>query len=113
MPSIKKLLVLTILLLFTFSLFAQQDSTASKFTFEGDFRFRVEQDWNSKNAQGNFRDDRTRLRYRVRAGLKYQHNNWASAGIRIRTGNPNKQQDPQLTLGDTFQHLINYLGFPF
>lgn len=100
MRFIKPLLILHFFL-FTFSLSAQEDeSIFSKFSFEGDFRFRAEQDWDSKKSNGTFRDDRSRLRYRVRAGLKFQHNKAISAGIRIRTGNPIKQQDPQLTLGD-------------
>lgn len=81
------------------NLSAQLDSIVSKLSFEGDFRFRVEQDWDSRKADGTFRDDRTRLRYRLRAGAKYA-DKWYSAGVRIRTGNPRKQQDPQLTLGE-------------
>lgn len=93
---------LTLFIIFvgtTFCLNAQEDDIFSRFSFEGDFRFRVEQDWNSKKSDGTFRDDRSRMRYRVRAGLTYQHNTWASAGLRLRTGLTNKQQDPQLTLG--------------
>lgn len=78
---------------------AQSDSFFKKFKFEGDFRFRVEQDWDSRKSDGTFREDRSRLRYRVRTGLLYEHNNWASVGLRLRTGQINKQQDPQLTLG--------------
>ena len=45
------------------------------------------------------RDNRTRFRYRARLGANYQVNSWATIGLRLRTGNPIKQQDPQLTLG--------------
>ena len=72
---------------------------------EGDFRFRAEQDWNSRKSDGTFRDDRSRLRYRMRAGVTYHYNPWISVGTRIRTGDPKKQQDPQLTLGEGFKEF--------
>ncbi|NNE02128.1 MAG: hypothetical protein HKN52_03095, partial [Eudoraea sp.] len=78
---------------------AQIDSLISNLNFDADFRFRIEQDWNSQNSDGSFRDDRTRLRYRSRAGVTYEAK-WYEIGFRVRTGNPRKQQDPQLTLGD-------------
>lgn len=87
-------------LFISISLVAQENSLISKINFQGDFRFRIEQDWNSKKTDGFFRDDRSRLRYRGRLGLNYFVNSNTSMGIRIRTGNPKKQQDPQLTLGD-------------
>ncbi|MEX0314018.1 MAG: putative porin [Allomuricauda sp.] len=100
----KNYLVVFLLLLST-SLTAQWDSIISKFTFSGDFRFRLEQDWDSRKSDGTFREDRSRLRYRLRAGLEYQHNRNILVGARIRTGNPRKQQDPQLTLGDAFNEF--------
>jgi len=78
---------------------AQTDSLKSKLSFNTDFRFRVEEDWHSKKADGTFRDNRTRFRYRWRAGVFYE-DNWYRTGFQIRTGQPGKQQDPQLTLGD-------------
>ena len=51
------------------------------------------------------RDDRSRLRYRLRFGFEYQLTPWSSFGARIRTGLPTKQQDPQLTLGDGFKEF--------
>ncbi len=86
------------------TLSAQTDSFKYKLSFEGDFRFRIEQDWNSRKSDGTFRNDRTRLRYRLRAGVQYA-DKWYVTGFRIRTGNPLKQQDPQLTLGDGFQEF--------
>ncbi|MDA9774279.1 putative porin, partial [Saprospiraceae bacterium] len=53
---------------------------------------------------GSFRQDRSRLRYRFRVGTTYK-NDWYSVGLRIRTGDPNKQQDPQLTLGKGFKEF--------
>ena len=80
----------------------QNDTVPKKLTFTGDFRFRVEPDWDSRKSDGTYRDDRTRLRYRLRFGANYTFNSWASMGVRVRTGLAKKQQDPQLTLGDSF-----------
>lgn len=87
------------------SLIAQESSPISKISFNGDFRFRIEQDWNSQKSDGSYREDRTRLRYRIRLGLNYQANNWLSFGTRIRTGDSKKQQDPHLTLGEGFKEF--------
>jgi len=91
--------------LFPFYLIAQNDSIQKKLKFSADFRFRVEQDWDSRKSDGTYRDDRTRLRYRARVGTTYAFKDWASLGMRIRTGQPNKQQDPQITLGDEFSSV--------
>jgi len=84
---------------------AQIDSTKAKLSFNGDFRFRVEQDWNSRKSDGTYRNDRTRLRYRARFGVIYEYKDWISFGARLRTGDPKKQQDPQLTLGEGFKEF--------
>jgi len=83
--------------------FAQTlDSLYSRIEPTADFRFRVEHDWNSRKSDGTFREDRTRLRYRLRAGAKFSHK-WYSMGFRLRTGQQNKQQDPQLTIGEAYE----------
>jgi hypothetical protein len=82
--------------------FASVSQETKRLKFDADFRFRLEEDWNSKRPDGSYRDNRTRLRYRLRVGFDYQYNDWASFGARIRTGFANKQQDPQLTIGDGF-----------
>jgi len=90
---------------------AQLDSILAKTKFEMDFRFRAEQDWDSRRSDGSYRDDRTRLRYRLRTGATYA-NRWYAMGFRIRTGDQNKQQDPQLTLGKGFEEFGTLpLGF--
>ena len=79
-----------------------QDEKTNDLKFYGDFRFRIEHDWNSLKSDGTFREDRSRLRYRGRFGLRYQGIDQVAVGARVRTGDPKKQQDPQLTLGDNF-----------
>jgi len=96
--------LVSLLILSSFTIHAQ-DSIQPKLTFTGDFKFRVEQDWKSLKSDNSYRDDRSRLRYRARFGANYQLNNWASFGIRLRTGFSQKQQDPQLTLGDGFSEF--------
>ena len=100
-----KAVYLLLFLLFPLLLVAQNDSIQKKLKFTADFRFRVEQDWNSQKSNGTYRDDRTRLRYRARLGATYDFKDWVSFGMRIRTGQANKQQDSQLTLGDQFSSV--------
>jgi len=94
-----KLILFLVLFFFIQTIIAQKDSLLNKINFEADFRFRAEQDWNSKRADGSFRDDRSRLRYRARIGLTYTSQEKYFVGFRMRTGERRKQQDPQLTLG--------------
>ena len=91
--------VSALLILLSVQLFSQDNSTKNKLSFNGDFRFRIEHDWNSINADGEPREDRSRLRYRFRFGMHYQYNSWASFGGRVRSGNIEDQQGPHLTLG--------------
>ncbi len=80
--------------------------------FSGDFRFRVEQDWDSFKSDGTKRTDRTRFRYRFRLQTLYTHKNWIQGGARIRTGNRNDQQGPHVTLGgDGGEFSTIELGF--
>jgi len=102
---VRKFIYLALLLLLNDLAQAQADNSKTKLDFTGDFRFRIEQDWDSRKADGTYRPDRTRLRYRLRFGAKYQYNPWLSVGLRLRTGQQNKQQDPQLTLGDGFNEF--------
>lgn len=107
----KKSIGFLVCLFFACMMHAQLDSIFSRIEQEGDFRFRIEQDWNSRRSDGTFRTNRTRLRYRLRTGLKYSQD-WYSFGFRIRTGDLRKQQDPQLTLGTAFEEFGTLpLGF--
>ena len=92
-------------MLISSNLLAQSDSIPPRFQFNGDFRFRVEEDWDSRKSDGTYRQNRSRLRYRARIGLEYRHDAHTLVGLRLRTGNPRKQQDPQLTLGDGFKEF--------
>ncbi len=108
-------LFITLFLLITFHLSLagqQRDSIVSPLSFTGDFRFRIEHDWNSRRPDGSYRTNRSRLRYRFRFGLNYQLNHWASFGGRVRTGNLNDQQGPHVTLGgSTGEFRLVSLGF--
>ncbi len=104
--SLNKAIYILLVILVPTIIFGQNDTTnTKKLSFTGDFRFRIEPDWNSRKSDATYRDDRTRLRYRARFGFDYQYNQWISFGARIRTGFPIKQQDPQLTLGDGFKEF--------
>ncbi|ARV15221.1 putative porin [Polaribacter sp. SA4-12] len=100
----KKTIYFLFILLSPIFIFSQNKNT-KKLSFSGDFRFRAEQDWDSQKSDGIYRNDRTRLRYRARFGVAYKYSDWISLGIRLRTGNPKKQQDPQLTVGDGFNEF--------
>ncbi len=100
----KQTIHILFILLTQLFLFSQNDNS-KKLSFSGDFRFRAEQDWNSLKSDGSYRNDRTRLRYRARFGIAYKYSDWISIGMRLRTGNPKKQQDPQLTVGDGYNEF--------
>ena len=90
-------------------LFAQVGSVQTKkLSFSADFRFRFEQDWNSIKSDGSYREDRFRLRYRLRFGLNYRFKHWGEFGVRIRSGFREKQQDPHLTLGEGFDEFNSF-----
>ncbi|RLD22129.1 MAG: hypothetical protein DRI69_02125 [Bacteroidetes bacterium] len=69
----------------------------------GDFRLRGEADWNSQRSDGTFRDDRTRLRFKLRFGFEYNWSDQISFGVRLRSGDPRDQQSPHSTLGKGFE----------
>ena len=106
-------LFLFFLALATSNIYSQSDSSSvKKLSFTGDFRFRIEQDWNSRKSDGTYRENRSRLRYRFRFGANYQVTEWAEFGMRIRTGFREKQQDPHLTLGEGFKEFSTVpIGF--
>ena len=91
---------------------AQEPVKKKKLFFKADLRARAEQDWNSRKSDGTYRDDRFRVRFRVRAQLEYKPKDWATFGLRFRTGYPEKQQDPHLTIGDGYHEFESVpIGF--
>ena len=66
----------------------------------GDFRLRLEQDWDSLNGDGTERDDRLRMRIRVRAGVEATINEQWSAVVALRSGPDKSQQSPHITIVD-------------
>ncbi len=108
-----KHIFLFLLLLISVSTWAQKDSIEyQKLKFTGDFRFRIEHDWNSQNSNGILRDDRSRLRYRFRFGLNYAIDKHSSFGGRVRSGNINDQQGPHVTIGGSKGEFgLTQIGF--
>ena len=94
-----RFLLLLISLIIGSNSFGQSDSTYTGLKHTGDFRFRIEHDWNSQNSNGTLRNDRSRLRYRFRFGINYFLDKNSSFGGRLRSGNINDQQGPHITLG--------------
>lgn len=88
------------------------DSSQHKLRFTGDFRFRIEHDWNSRKSDGTYREDRSRLRLRLRFGMEYTYKDWAAVGWRVRTGTILNQQDPHITIGSSAgEFSILQMGF--
>ena len=66
----------------------------------GDFRVRLEQDWDSLQGDGTKRDDRLRLRIRVRAGIEVNIGDGWSTKVAARSGPDLGQQSPHITIAD-------------
>jgi hypothetical protein len=69
-----------------------------KFKVLGDFVLRGEADWDSQDPNGVEREDRNRARVRVRLGLTYDHADWLTFGVRMRTGIEENQRSPFTTI---------------
>ena len=80
---------------------SQKDTITNKLDIYGDFRFRVEHDWNGIYFDGSEIPDRSRFRIRARMGFEYSLNNKMKIGAQLRTGRLNDQQGPHLTLGSS------------
>ena len=70
------------------------------FDFFGDFRLRLEQDWDYLQGDGTQHDDRLRLRFRLRGGFDYRFNDNWSALVQARSGPKGSQQSPHITIYD-------------
>lgn len=94
------LLAVIVLTLSAMPAVAQEEEREQGVDFFGDFRLRLEQDWDSIQGDGTYRDDRLRLRIRLRGGIKWQINDTWSALVQARTGPDLSQQSPHITIHD-------------
>ena len=85
----------------------EEDAEKDKLKLFGDIRLRAEQDWDSRRFNGEFRDDRFRLRYRLRIGFSYKMSKHLSFGARLRSGVAESLQSPHNNLGHR-----EFTGFP-
>jgi hypothetical protein len=90
-----------------------EDGSADRLDLFGDFRLRLEQDWDSLQGDGTERDDRLRLRIRLRAGFEYQLSPHWSVKVQARSGPDLSQQSPHITIrdfdgGDTGPYEFNF-----
>ena len=74
--------------------------SADKFSLYGDFRLRAETDWDSQDAAGVDREDRTRMRVRLRAGFRFDPTENIRVEARVRGGQEGSQQSPHITIID-------------
>ena len=79
---------------------AAADDSANALELFGDFRLRLEQDWDSLQGDGTKRDDRLRLRIRLRGGFEYRFNSRWTAKVQARSGPNQSQQSPHITIHD-------------
>jgi hypothetical protein len=79
---------------------AADDGLRERIDLYGDFRFRLEQDWDSVNASGVERDDRARARIRIRFGLNLSLSERLTVGARLRSGSDLSQQSAHITILD-------------
>lgn len=70
------------------------------FSVYGDFRARLEADFDSRQADGSERDDRNRARVRVRLGAEYAAGEHLTFGVRLRSGSDDSQQSAHVTVVD-------------
>ena len=98
-PLARQLLVLISLLVAGANVSAEK-SSLDRFRPYGDFRLRLEQDWDSVQGDGTQRDDRLRLRIRVRAGIEATISDQWSAVVAVRSGPDKSQQSPHITIVD-------------
>ena len=97
-PCIRATLTLGALSLAAVSVSAYSPKSAPDLTIYGDLRARYEWDWDSHTSAGVPRADRDRARVRARTGFTYKLGSAWTLGGRLRTGNPDSQQSPHLTI---------------
>jgi hypothetical protein len=84
-----------------------------RFSASADFRVRAETDWDSQDAAGVAREDRTRLRVRARVGLRFDATPHWRFEARVRSGAEGSQQSPHLTILDFDRNDTGDLAFTF
>jgi hypothetical protein len=72
----------------------------SSFDVSADLRLRLENDWDSRQGDGSERDDRLRLRTRVRVKFDAQIDEHWKVVVRLRSGSKDSQQSPHFTIYD-------------
>lgn len=72
----------------------------SRWSLSGDLRLRLETDRDSRRSDGTLRDDRDRLRARLRLAVGVDLGRGTALGARLRTGSRDSQQSPHVTLHD-------------
>lgn len=87
--------------------------SADAFKLYGDFRGRLEYDWDSRRGNGSERDDRGRLRVRVRLGLDFTPDENIKVGVRLRSGSDDSQQSPHITVLDFNDNSTGDADFNF
>ncbi len=98
--SLCSLAVIGSLLALTPAMAAIELDGAGKVKMYGDFRFRLESDWDSQRADGSERDDRDRARIRARLGFTVNPGDNTEFGVRFRTGSDDSHQSPHITIID-------------
>jgi hypothetical protein len=88
------------LLLLPGNILLAEQTGKRKMDWFGDFRLRLEQDWDSLAGDGSKRDDRLRMRIRLRGGFSYGFTDKWSATVAARTGQHASQQSPHITIYD-------------
>ena len=84
-----------------------------KFTATGDFRLRGESDWDSQDGSGVAREDRTRLRVRLRVGFRFDPSDHWRVEARVRSGAEGSQQSPHITILDLDDNDTGDASFDF
>lgn len=78
---------------------AEPGEATGPWSVSGDFRLRLEDDYDSQTAAGVEREDRGRARIRARLGVQYRDDTF-EFGVRARSGSNGSQQSPHFTIAD-------------
>lgn len=87
--------------------------TVDRFSLYGDFRLRAETDWDSQDSSGTAREDRTRMRVRLRTGFTFDPSEHVRLEARVRGGQEGSQQSPHITILDFQDNDTGDTAFEF